>query len=243
MKKRDSIVISFVFVTLILLTLNFFQNKSIERESVVISRVIDGDTLNLEDGRTIRLLNINSPEKDRPESRYSKEFLEQFTNKTAEFEIIGKDKYNRYLARIFEEDRYLNLELVKKGFASKFLVDKNELKVFDNAENNAVEKSFGIWKKSVYWGCLNVSINSKDETIKIRNNCTIEKTEFELKDESRKIFKINLLSDFMVIHSGKGISNNTDLYLNYTNVWNDDRDSVYILDMEGGIVFHESYGY
>ena len=60
---------------------------------------------------------------------------------TIEMEITGKDIYNRYLSRIYTPE-YLNLKLVSLGLASKFLVQDSELKLFANAEKEAIEILF-----------------------------------------------------------------------------------------------------
>ena len=94
MKKLSTLFLT-LLITL-LLAINFFYFSSldsvIEKESVIVSRVIDGDTLVLKDGRTLRLLNINSPEKNSPLSKSSTDFLRYFENKSIEIEITGQDK-------------------------------------------------------------------------------------------------------------------------------------------------------
>jgi len=66
MNKKAALLIAFLLVFLIALDINVFSPSTLPKEKVVVERVIDGDTLVLVDGRTIRLLNINAPEKDSP---------------------------------------------------------------------------------------------------------------------------------------------------------------------------------
>ena len=56
----------------------------------MISRVIDGDTVELEDGRTIRLLNINTPEKGRPFSDEATDFLKEYEKAKEIYPLIKK---------------------------------------------------------------------------------------------------------------------------------------------------------
>jgi micrococcal nuclease len=245
MKKSAALMISVLLVFLIALDLNLFSSNSQPRENLVVSRVIDGDTLVLEDDRTIRLLNINSPEKSSPLSNISIDFMKNFVNHTIEVEIIGQDKYKRYLARLYTP-YYLNLELVRQGFASKFLVDESELREFSDAEDYAVNNGRGIWKKSPYFGCFSSKIDYLSEKIILNNNCiNVDLFQWQLKDESRKIFIFSsIYFNTITIHSSQGIDNSTDIYWNSKeSIWNNDRDTLYLFDNQGGLVHHESYGY
>jgi len=248
MNKKYAFILASLILFLVLinfLSLTTFSIREQKREKVVISRIIDGDTLDLLDGRTIRLLNINSPEKGAFGHNLSTEFLKDFENKTVEIEITGTDKYQRDLARIYAPE-YLNLKLVEQGFASKFLVDESELGEFSKAEESAIKNSLGIWKKSSYFGCLDSEIDKIGEEVLIINNCPeLDIAGWILKDESRKTYTFNNVKfEKIILHSGKGINNLTDIFWQSgTNIWNNDRDSLYLFDSNGGIVEYESYGY
>ena len=75
MKKTYALVISLIVTLMLLINLSFLDSKKSDREIVKISRAIDGDTLELSDGRVIRLLNVNSPEKKTYGSNLSFIFL------------------------------------------------------------------------------------------------------------------------------------------------------------------------
>jgi hypothetical protein len=207
-------------------------------------RVIDGDTLELNDGRIIRLVNINSPEKNFFNSDLSMNFLRAFVNETLLLEPLEKDLYNRTLGRLYSPE-YLNLEIVKLGLSSKAWVQESELSEFDEAEISAIKEERGIWIHSAYFSCFDSIIDPKKEVVQLENNCNITDTEgWTLKDESRKIFKFPKLNFKKInIHSGTGENNETDLFWKSSNIWNNDRDTLYLFDEEGRIVHHESYGY
>jgi endonuclease YncB( thermonuclease family) len=244
--KRYALLFAILLAGLIISNAYIFTSFSVKdsREKVTISRIVDGDTLKLSDGRTVRLLNINSPEKGTRGANLSAEFLRKFENKTIDIDITGTDKYQRILARIYAPD-YLNLAIVEQGLASKFLVQESELSDFAKAEAYAIENSLGIWKKSEYSNCFTISIDAEGEEAAINNACPeINLKNWLLKDESRKIYKFtNISFEKITLHSGSGTSNSTDLFWGEETVWNNDRDSAYLFDSEGGLAGYETYGY
>ncbi len=244
MEKNHSFLLAVAFSLLVASTILLFSSIK-KTETAIIGRVIDGDTVQLDDGRKIRLANINSPEKNTKYANLSIDFLKQFENSQVEIEILGKDRYNRFLARIYSNS-YINLDLVKGGLASPFLVEESETKDFSEAEEYAIENSKGMWKKSDYYNCLSTDIDEEDEKIRIKSKCnTINVNGWILKDESTKNYilkDINLTS--VILHSGNGKDNATDIFWNSNgNVWNNDKDTLYIFDKQGNIVHYNRYGY
>ena len=251
MDKKHAFLISIILTGLLASTIYIFSfifQDNEKRKSVIISRVIDGDTLETKDGTTIRLLNINAPEKNSPSHELSKSFLSSLINKTVELDIIGRDKYNRLLVRLYSPN-YINKDLVSLGLASKFLVSDSETKSFAQAEAKAISDGKGIWNHSKYYACFSTHINKNEEFIVIENKCApINMNLWMLKDESRKAYIFNNFiinnSTKIKIHSSYGKDNETDIFWNLkTSVWNNDRDSLYLFDFEGKIVHHETYGY
>jgi endonuclease YncB( thermonuclease family) len=223
-----------------------FAEKKSSQETAIVARVIDGDTLQLRDGRTIRLINVNSPEKGMPNADLSKQFLKSFENKSIQIETTEQDKYQRTLARIYSSSLYLNLELVEQGLASKYIVEDNELSLFAKAEENAINQGKGMWEPSPFKGCVKTSIDFKKEIVLFKVLCnSLSIKGWFLKDESRKTysFKDSSANRFQ-LHSGKGENNETDLFWGSSaSIWNDDRDSLYLFDEQGRIVAYETYGY
>lgn len=242
MEKKHALFISLLVTLLIVGNYLFFYDFSSDREIVVVERVVDGDTLKLEDGRTIRLLNVNAPEKNRPLSDLAFDYLRGFENESVELETAGNDKYERTLGRVYAGE-YVNLALVKLGFAHSFLVEESEFKEFRKAEEESREKELGIWEKSEEHGCLKAEINKKDEYVAIDNLCG-EIEGWSVKDESTRDFVFPKIdSQKIVLFSEKGVSNEEELYWGRGNVWNDDRDAIFVRDGDGFLVFYDSYGY
>ncbi len=245
MNKRKALFLS-VVITLVIAGNWLFFNASIifpDREIVIVARVIDGDTIELKDGRTIRLLNINTPERGEFGAELAKEYLLAFENKSVEFEYAGVEKYGRILGRIFDES-YLNLELVKLGYAHPFLVDDREIEIFKDAERKAFEKNEGIWKRSEYYGCIEAEIDEKEEKVEISDKCDINFENWIIKDESTKRYKFSSFrANRFTLYSGEGENGENELFWGAGNIWNNDQDSIFIRDDKGFLVYFDSYGY
>ncbi len=243
MDKKSSLILSFMITFVVLGNFLFFYDFSDGREEVIISEVIDGDTLKLEDGRTVRLLNINTPEKNEKNYQEAKNFLETYVNKSVLIEVEGVGKYGRVLGRVYTPE-YLNLEIVERGLAHSYLVGEDELGKFKEAEERSREEGKGIWEKSEYYGCVNVEINKNEEYLVLKLGCDVNLDDWTLKDESTKIYHLHSISfNEVTIYSEKGLDDGEKLYWGQGNVWNNDKDSIFVRDARGFLVFYDSYGY
>ena len=248
MQTKHALILAVLITGLIASNFYLFsmlKSESIQRQTAIVARVIDGDTLVLQDGTKIRLLNVNAPEKSTKIYQLALNYLKQFENKSVNLEITEQDKYGRTLARIYSPN-YINLELVSLGFASKFLVDESELSQFNEAEKSVVQQEKGIWRHSQYFSCIKSEIDKYSEVVILSNSCPeINFKGWILKDESTKSFVFpEIKFDKIKLHSESGKNNSTDLFWNQkTNVWNDDRDSLYLFDSQSNIANYNSYGY
>ena len=145
----------------------------------------------------------------------------------------------------FRKSLYLNLELVEQGLARKFLVDKSALSIFAEAEEQAINQEKGLWKKSQYFNCFDSEINAKEEFVIIKSSCgSINFDNWELRDESRKKYKfdnINIIE--IILFSNEGTDNATTLFWKVGDVWNNDRDSLYLFDASNNLAHYHVYGY
>lgn len=243
MRKVAALFVTFSIIVLVFGNYIFFSANVDDREKAVVARAIDGDTVELEDGRHIRLLNINTPEKNEKGSDLAKENLEKLENKTVELEITETDKYGRWLARIYSPE-YINLEQVRLGNARMFLVNEDEIEVFKNAQVEAFDSGRGIWKRSKYYGCLTAEINKKDEYVILERGCDVNLAHWTIQDESTKKYTLpNIKSSKFILYSSDGEDTKDALYWNKGNIWNDDKDSIFIRDSSSDLVFYSSYGY
>ncbi len=244
MNRGSALIIALLGTLLFASIINIIRSPS-ERESVTIGRVIDGDTLVTTDGRTLRLLNINTPEKGAPGFTYAREQLSNLSNQSVEIEGVGLDKYRRWLVRLYTPS-YRNLQLVADGAASKFLVEEEEREQFANAEEIAITTERGMWKYSPHYGCFESHIEPHREYLVLTNHCSsILILNWTLKDESRKTYRFGAtLLGNVTLHTSTGQDNATDLFWNSkTSIWNNDRDSLYLFDDKGKIVHYATYGY
>jgi micrococcal nuclease len=252
MNKKYSLLLSLLVAGVIAANVFYFTYAadSLRKDRVVLSRVIDGDTIETSGKTKVRLVNVNTPEKGETGSNLGRDYLRQYLNKTVQLQSLGKEKYGRDLGRLFSGDKYLNLELVANGFANKYLVQKSEKNRFAKAEKEAVEKGIGIWKHSQYWGCFVSAIDAKGEIVTLTNTCQTRNASISLegwilKDEGRTRHKLpNVTAGKVTFRSGFGNSTSSTVYLNSkNNIWNDDSDTLIIFDKKGQVAHYHSYGY
>lgn len=140
-------ILGWIFALIFLLML--FAEKPAQAEAVVL-RVIDGDTIVLKDGRKLRLIGIDAPEKGRPYFEEAKKKLKELLEGkevTLEKDVSEKDRYGRLLRYLWLGSTLVNLEMVRQGFAFCYTYPpdvKYQDKILQ-AERKAREKKIGLW--------------------------------------------------------------------------------------------------
>jgi len=128
-------------------------------EKVLIDHVIDGDTIQLDDSRKVRLIGVDTPETVHPQKEveyYGKE-ASDFTKSMLEgkevyleYDVQPTDKYGRTLAYVWLSDGTLfNELLVLKGFAqvSTYPPNVKYVERFTMAQKQAIEANADLWAK------------------------------------------------------------------------------------------------
>ena len=127
-----------------------------EGNLVKVVRVVDGDTIEIEGGEKVRYIGIDTPETVDPRKpvqcfgvEASKKNKEMVEGKMVRLEkdITDRDKYNRLLRYIWLDDVFVNLELVKQGFAYSYSYPP-DIKYQDqivNAQQEAKAAIRGLW--------------------------------------------------------------------------------------------------
>ncbi len=123
----------------------------------IVKRVVDGDTLLLQNGNRVRLLGVDTPETkhpDKPVQPWGPEASE-FTRQRVEgkqvrleFDKERRDRHGRILAYVYFKDRFLNEELILVGLSpavTRFPYSEAMKRKFRKAETAAREKKLGIW--------------------------------------------------------------------------------------------------
>lgn len=132
-------------------------------ETVKIAKVIDGDTIQLADGRKARLRGINTPEKREPYYYKAKRFLESLVldrEIRLEFERDREDGYGRLLVYVHAGRHLVNDRLIGEGLAHVMLIgEKGKYDAsFLASQAEARKRQKGIW--SVWRRGKNLKITS-----------------------------------------------------------------------------------
>jgi micrococcal nuclease len=122
----------------------------------LVSKVIDGDTIQLASGETIRYIGIDTPETVKPNTPVQC-FGKEASAKNSELvegkyvrldkDVSDKDRYGRLLRYVYVEDIFVNDYLVREGFASaaSFPPDIKFQDQFRSAEAEARQQLKGLW--------------------------------------------------------------------------------------------------
>lgn len=127
-----------------------------------VLRAVDGDTLLLTSGARIRLQGINAPETVMPDapveawgpeaSQFTKDFLHRANNRVRlTFSLERKDRYDRFLAFVWDGDKMLNEELVRAGFAYARLdyrYSGSMKRRLAEAQDEARQAKRGVWSNA-----------------------------------------------------------------------------------------------
>jgi len=113
------------------------------------TRLTDGDTLTVLDSdnvqHKIRLHGIDAPEKGQAFGTKSQAALAtKVFSQTVRVEVIDVDRYRREVGRIYLGDRFINLEMVRDGFAWRY-PQYDKPGEFSAAESAAREHGRGLW--------------------------------------------------------------------------------------------------
>lgn len=142
------------------------QNATVQ--TAFVKRVIDGDSVELVDGRSVRLIGINAPERNaslhqgvkrnRPEPYYleAKKALKDYLKNRKVKLISGirsQDRYGRHLLYLYSfEGVFIPGELIRQGlgFRIAFSPDTTHQSCLKKLEKAARTTSKGVWATD-YW--------------------------------------------------------------------------------------------
>ncbi len=234
-----------------------------EGETVTVRAVVDGDTIDLTDGRRVRYIGINTPERGQPLYEEATEANRRLVEGREAWLVPGVqplDRYGRTLAYLWVDETFVNLELVRQGYANVYTAPPNvryseELLA---AERDAREAEVGLWAPAdvslrivriVYDAPGPDEDNPNGEWVEIVNegNRDVDLTGFTLKDEANHIYTfpaVTLRAGATIqVHSGRGTDSETHLYWGLVgeSVWNNGGDTAYLRDAQGRLV--DRYGY
>ena len=132
----------------------FQGNPNCGPATATVSRVIDGDTVELDSGERVRYLMIDAPENTTDVECYGPETTafnrDLVEGKEVEL-IYGEqctDNFGRLLAFVSVSDREVNSILVERGFACVLFIPPNgesRREEFEDLELRARTGDFGLW--------------------------------------------------------------------------------------------------
>lgn len=174
--------------------------------------------------------------------------------------------YGRLLAYVyFENETDLTAELVKRGYARVYTEGKcSKESEYAGYQENAINENRGLWScreattptistsNVIVWevhedtaGNDNENLNDEYVVLKNTGNSDVNLQGWVLKDEAEHVYNfpdtILEAGSTVTIHTGSGTNSGTNLYWGSgTAVWNNEGDTVYLLD-NGSLV--DSYSW
>ena len=139
---------SFKLILILLITTFSYSQTTLTAKVVGIK---DGDTVvvldSLNNQITLRLAEVDCPEKSQPFGTKSKQFTsDQIYLKTIKYVVTDTDRYGRSIAMIYYDvdNKYLSAEIIKAGMGwhYKRYSKSKELALF---EDNAKKNKIGLW--------------------------------------------------------------------------------------------------
>ena len=127
-------------------------DRSVPAERARVARVIDGDTVRLGDGRTVRYVGIDSPERGQPLHRFATRLNRQLTlGKSVGllYDQVRRDRHGRLLCYVIDERTgvVINGEMIRYGAAHVYTIPPNTLyhRRFTSLQRAARRARRGLW--------------------------------------------------------------------------------------------------
>jgi Micrococcal nuclease (thermonuclease) homologs len=233
--------------------------------AVTVTEVIDGDTIGVTYNglhESVRLLGIDASETGEAYNAEATAALKKLVGgKTArlEFDVVGRDQYDRLLAFVWVGSTTANAEMLRLGLATIYTVPPNVkyVEVLQAAQNEAQAARRGMWGAPAGSPLAIVSIhynaegndnnNLNDEYVVFKALVAGTLAGYAVEDQTGhrydfpdRVFK---KGQTFTLHTGSGTDTPTDLYWNMSKsaVWNNDGDTVKVLDPQGHVVLNRDY--
>ncbi|HUQ03165.1 MAG TPA: thermonuclease family protein [Kofleriaceae bacterium] len=154
MQQSILTTIASVTVALALVPLAACGGGEDEGETATVGRVIDGDTVELTDGRRVRYLMIDTPESTTetecfgPEAKDFNVALVGGKDITMRFDVEREDQFGRLLAYVTVDGAEINPVIVERGYGCVLHISPNgddRVQEFDELELRARTLGRGLW--------------------------------------------------------------------------------------------------
>lgn len=120
-----------------------------------VIRVADGDTITVLDAENrqhrVRLATIDAPESEQDFGQRARQNLNDLVyGKEVEIKSSKRDQYGRIVGKVINDQKDVNLEQIRQGFAWHYRHHANEQtpedrKLYADAENEARREKRGLW--------------------------------------------------------------------------------------------------
>jgi micrococcal nuclease len=124
------------------------------KDTLICTAIIDGDTIRLSNGETVRLIGIDAPELSQPGGEESRQYLTRLIlNKgiTLETGYEDRDKYRRLLRFVYIDDLCINEEMIIQGYAeARYLTDGPLREYYIQLEIEAEITRAGLWNDNIF---------------------------------------------------------------------------------------------
>ncbi|WP_337287893.1 thermonuclease family protein [Candidatus Methylomirabilis sp.] len=233
-------------------------------ELVRVKRVYDGDTILLEDDRTVRYLGINAPEYQEPFYLKAKRFNESLVLGLAirlEFDQEKSDGRDRLLAYVYAGDQMVNARLIQEGLAHAFFIGPNRKHnaLLLRLQAEAKQRKVGIWSsrggvKDLKITTVHPTDPTKDDRypsyvrIASLSNATIRLADYALSNEGDQRCRfpdVSIDPGYTVIASSgsgsDGVDSRGQMVVHCSGlVWDEGEDTAFLKDPAGNLVdtFH-----
>jgi micrococcal nuclease len=228
--------------------------------AATVAAVLDGDTIRLSDGRTVRYLGVNTPEYGQPFYEDARQYNAQLVlGKQVQVEIGGReyDGYGRELAYVYVGETLVNVSLITAGWGHVFVIDS-----FPHADEwlrlqqKAQQQRKGMWRDGVS-GSLRITTVHADAAGDDRQNpngeyvrlCNISDRPVALQgfalqdaDRHRFVFPSGVVNPgfTVLVASGKGDTSARQrrlvFYWGAGPIWNNDKDTALLFDPSGKLI-------
>ncbi len=166
-------------------------------ETFKVIKVVDGDTIKLENGQTVRYIGVDTPETVDPRkavqcfgkeaSSKNKELVEG-KNVRLEKDVSETDKYGRLLRYVYIDNIFVNDYLARQGFAyaKSYPPDIKFQSLFVEAQREASDANRGLWSSCTpsSTSTSTYATPSKSTSIAGDKDCG----DFATHDEAQKFF-------------------------------------------------------
>ena len=152
MKNRHLLKFPLILFSLLLLNYPYLAYADYPDGYYDVGSIIDGDTFKLTDGKSVRLIGINTPELDERCGTEAKQQLSSLISGKSvylEKDVSETDQYDRLLRYVYADGIFVNDRLVYNGYAYavRYPPDTKYSNQLEDSENSAESSDRGcLWE-------------------------------------------------------------------------------------------------